>query len=96
MFYDSGQPVLLGDLVELDVGPGEQTRARVVMVGEDYSHSGVEESFERWVREDRVLSEGDVVVEMSECLENVESGNYMFTSLSGVKLIERVSKSYGT
>ncbi|WHI45385.1 hypothetical protein [Microbulbifer sp. VAAF005] len=84
MQYESGEEVRLGDIVEYDVDPNEYVSASVVMLGEDYSHSELEESFLQWVTTDNVLENDNVVVEVEH-----EKGNYMFTTLCCVKLLKR-------
>ncbi|WP_444913295.1 hypothetical protein [Microbulbifer sp. PAAF003] len=84
MQYESGEEVKLGDIVEYDVGPNEFVSANVVMLGEDYSHSELEEGFLQWVTTDNVLEKDNVVVEVEH-----EKDSYMFTTLCCFKLKRR-------
>ncbi len=96
MNYRDGRTVGLGDIVTVTVGPNKTAKARVVMLGEDYSHLEIEQSFLEWVRRDKVLAECDVVLDFIESnpFKHEDKryspvGNYMFTSLdAGVVLID--------
>jgi len=84
MKYESGEKVLLGDMVRFDSGPDQYTSAKVVMIGEDYSRLEIETDFLEWVVSEKVLEGSDVIVERKST-----PGSYMFTSLCCVELIKR-------
>jgi len=60
--YFDGSPIALGDRVTLPVPPGT-AKARVVMLGETYEHLEIDPGFVAWVKKDKVLEAGSVVVE---------------------------------
>jgi len=45
MEYRDSQKIILGDVVEIDMPEGKE-QAKVVMLGSNYSHLKLEESFE--------------------------------------------------
>lgn len=81
----------LGDIVKFDVGPEEYVSARVVMLGENYDHSGLSHDFLNWVISDKVLNTAEVVVEVES-----EKERYMFTSLGSVELVKRTKPGAST
>lgn len=83
MKYESGEMVLLGDVVRFDSGPDQYISAKVVMIGEDYSHLEIESDFLDWIVSEKVLGGSDVVVERKSV-----PGSYMFTGLCCVELIQ--------
>jgi hypothetical protein len=89
--YDDGTTVKLGDRVRAAV-PGGAARARVVMLGDTYEHLDIDPEFLTWVKRDRVLEPGHVVLEWidenpfgHEDPKYAPVGNHMFSPLdSGV------------
>ncbi|MES9834659.1 MAG: hypothetical protein ABW139_20700 [Candidatus Thiodiazotropha sp. DIVDIV] len=96
MNYTDGKEVQLGDLIEIDMPKGLEL-ARVVMLGENYQHLELEQSFKEWVLKEQILETNSIVVEWvgKNPLEHnnpeyAPVGNYMFTEIStDVKLRER-------
>lgn len=86
MNYESGERILLGDTVRFDSGPNQYVSAKVVMLGEDFSHLKLEQKLLDWVVADKVLDSEGVVVEVAS-----EAGRYMFTTICCVELIQRLS-----
>ena len=87
MRYHDGSPVALGDVVDVPV-PSGTARARVVMLGETYEHLGLDPGFLSWVKTDRVLRHGAVVIEWlgenpfaHDDPRYAPVGNYMFTDV---------------
>lgn len=87
MTYEDGSLVGLGDLVTVPI-PSGRAEARVVMLGEDYSHLNIDEQFISWVTKDRVLAPDSVVIEWTgqnpfahDDPSYAPAGNYMFTPL---------------
>jgi hypothetical protein len=83
--YFDGSPIALGDQVVLPV-PSGTAKARVVMLGETYEHLEIDPGFVSWVKKDRVLDTGSVVVEWIGNNPFVNSdpkyapvGNFMFS-----------------
>jgi hypothetical protein len=62
MTYYDGSAISLGDIVSVPI-PGGTARARVVMLGDSYEHSNIDEQFVSWVKRDKVLEPSSVVVE---------------------------------
>ena len=62
MKYFDGSHIALGDQVVLPV-PSGTAKARVVMLGETYEHLEIDPGFVSWVKKDKVLDAGSVVVE---------------------------------
>lgn len=99
MEYRDGTEILLGDIVEISMPNGLET-ARVVMLGETYEHLCLEQSFNDWVHEDRILSPESIVIEWvgHNPLEHNDPkyapvGNYMFTGIhEDIKLIKRAKQ----
>lgn len=96
MNYTDGKEVQLGDLVEIDMPKGLEL-ARVVMLGENYQHLELEQSFKEWVLKEQILETNSIVIEWvgKNPLEHnnpeyAPVGNYMFTGISAdIKLRER-------
>ena len=84
MKYESGEKVLLGDMVRFDSGPDQYTSAKVVMIGEDYSCLEIDPEFLNWIVSAKPLKGSEVVVEAA-----TTPGSYMFTTLCCVELIKR-------
>ena len=87
MRYHDGSPVALGDLVDVPI-PSGSARARVVMLGDTYEHSGVDPSFFSWVQAEKVLRPTAVVIEWlgenpfaHDDPRYAPVGNYMFTDI---------------
>jgi hypothetical protein len=87
MQYRDGKTVSLGDVVSVPI-PGGTARARVVMLSDTYEHLEIDEQFLSWVKSERILKEGSVVVEWlgANPLAHQDPayapvGNYMFTAL---------------
>jgi hypothetical protein len=87
MQYHDGTLVKLGDRVRAAV-PAGTAPARIVMLGDTYEHLEIDPQFLSWVKRDRVLEAGHVVLEWIE--ENpfahedpkcAPVGNYMFSPL---------------
>jgi hypothetical protein len=85
MQYYDGSPLALGDVVSLPV-PSGTAKARVVMLGDSYAHLDIDPGFVAWVKQDRVLDRGSVVVEwlgVNPFAHNdpkfAPVGNFMFT-----------------
>jgi len=62
MEYHDNQKISLGDIVELDMPEGTE-RAKVVMLGSNYEHLELSESFEKWVKKDKILETDSIVIE---------------------------------
>jgi len=96
MNYFDGREVRLGDLVEVSTAPGESSKGRIVMLGENYSHIAIELAFLEWVQKDKVLDKNALVIEWIEAnpLAHVDPryapvGNYIFAALdAGIMWIE--------
>ncbi|MEW8487953.1 MAG: hypothetical protein AB2705_22490 [Candidatus Thiodiazotropha sp.] len=96
MNYTDGKEVQLGDLIEIDMPKGLEL-ARVVMLGENYQHLELEQSFKEWVLKEQILEINSIVIEWvgKNPLEHnnpeyAPVGNYMFTGIStDIKLRER-------
>ncbi len=96
MNYTDGKEVQLGDLIEIDMPEGLEL-ARVVMLGENYQHLELEQSFKEWVLKEQILETNSIVIEWvgKNPLEHnnpeyAPVGNYMFTGIStDIKLRER-------
>ncbi|MCG7948711.1 MAG: hypothetical protein JAZ17_01895 [Candidatus Thiodiazotropha endolucinida] len=96
MNYTDGKEVQLGDLIEIDMPKGLEL-ARVVMLGENYQHLELEQSFKEWVLKEQILETNSIVIEWvgKNPLEHnnpeyAPVGNYMFTGIStDIKLRER-------
>ncbi|MCG7966021.1 MAG: hypothetical protein JAY63_05420 [Candidatus Thiodiazotropha taylori] len=96
MNYTDGKEVQLGDLIEIDMPKGLEL-ARVVMLGENYQHLELEQSFKEWVLKEQILETDSIVIEWvgKNPLEHnnpeyAPVGNYMFTGIStDIKLRER-------
>ena len=96
MNYTDGKEVKLGDLIEIDMPEG-LVLARVVMLGENYQHLELEQSFKEWVLKEQILETNSIVIEWvgKNPLEHnnpeyAPVGNYMFTGIStDIKLMER-------
>ena len=87
MRYADGSVAALGDTVNVPV-PGGTAKARIVMLGETYEHLDISEDFLAWVKTERILQEGAVVIEWvgpNPFAHNDQQyapvGNYMFTAL---------------
>lgn len=87
MRYHDGFPVALGDVVVVPV-PSGTARARVVMLGDTYEHLDLEQGFLSWVKADRVLRPGAIVIEWlgqnpfaQDDPQYAPVGNYMFTDV---------------
>jgi hypothetical protein len=87
MQYRDGSQVKLGDIVRVPVPTGT-ARARVVMLGDTYEHLDLEANFLRWVKAERKLEPGSVVVEWLESNPFAHNdpryapvGNYMFSPI---------------
>ncbi|MCG8095129.1 MAG: hypothetical protein JAZ17_16175 [Candidatus Thiodiazotropha endolucinida] len=96
MKYTDGKEVQLGDLIEIDM-PECLELARVVMLGENYEHLELDQSFKEWVLKEQILETNSIVIEWvgKNPLEHnnpeyAPVGNYMFTGIStDIKLRER-------
>lgn len=96
MNYTDGKEVQLGDLIDIDMPKGLEL-ARVVMLGENYQHLELEQSFKEWVFKEQILETNSIVIEWvgKNPLEHnnpeyAPVGNYMFTGIStDIKLRER-------
>ncbi|MCG7947146.1 MAG: hypothetical protein N0C84_12465 [Candidatus Thiodiazotropha taylori] len=96
MNYTDGKEVQLGDLIEIDMPKGLKL-ARVVMLGENYQHLELGQSFKEWVLKEQILETNSIVIEWvgKNPLEHnnpeyAPVGNYMFTVIStDIKLRER-------
>lgn len=96
MYYTDGNEIELGDLIEIDMPEGFEL-ARLVMLGENYQHLELVQSFKEWVLNDRILETDSIVIEWvgKNPLEHnnpeyAPVGNYMFTGISSdIKLRER-------
>lgn len=87
MRYYDGTAVTLGDIVQVPI-PSGSGRARVVMLGETYEHLDIDPGFLSWVKSDRVLRQGAVVIEWlgenpfaHDDPKYAPVGNYMFTDI---------------
>src|SRR5436190_16822880 len=87
MKYHDGRMVSLGDIVSVPVPSGE-AKARVVMLGETYTHLDIDPKFLAWVKEKRVLQPSSIVIEWLEDNplahtdpRHAPVGNYMFSPL---------------
>jgi hypothetical protein len=87
MRYADGSVVALGDTVIVPV-PGGTANARIVMLGQTYEHLNISEDFLAWVKTEKILQEGAVVIEWvgpNPFAHNDQRyapvGNYMFTAL---------------
>jgi hypothetical protein len=85
MQYADGSPLSLGDIVTVPI-PSGTARARIVMLGESYEHLDIDTDFLAWVKKDRILEPGSVVVEWIDGNPLAHSdpkyapvGNYMFS-----------------
>jgi hypothetical protein len=85
--YFDGSEITLGDVVSVPT-PDGSARARVVMLGDSYAHLEIDANFLEWVRSDRVLKAGSVVVEWLDKNPFAHSdrayapvGDYMFTAV---------------
>jgi hypothetical protein len=96
MRYFDGTVCNLGDEVELPIPEG-QAKCRVVMLGETYEHSSIDQEFLRWVTTKKVLERDSVVLEWlttnpfkSTNPKYAPVGKYLFSPLSeSVRFIER-------
>lgn len=96
MRYESGREVELGDFVRFDIGPEIFVEARVVMIGEDYSHLDIDSEFLGWVQSNSVLQDSEIVVEPASKREEQSSDKYMLTSLCCVEWLDRKRDAAGT
>src|SRR3954447_6226863 len=78
-------PLALGDQVTLPA-PSGSAKVRVVMLGETYEHLEIDPGFVSWVKKDKVLETGSIVVEWigSNPFAHTDpkyapAGNYMFS-----------------
>jgi hypothetical protein len=85
MKYADGSQLSLGDIVQVPV-PDGTAKARVVMLGDTYEHLDIDPSFVTWVKTEKQLKEGSIVVEWigqnplaHEDPRYAPAGNYMFT-----------------
>jgi hypothetical protein len=85
MKYADGSSVSLGDIVNVPV-PDGTAKARVVMLGDTYEHLDIDQRFITWVKDEKRLDEGSVVIEWigrnplaHEDPRYAPVGNYMFT-----------------
>jgi hypothetical protein len=83
--YFDGSPLALGDMVSLPI-PAGMAKARIVMLGETYEHLDIDPGFVSWVKKDKVLDRGSVVVEWvgSNPFAHTDpayapAGNFMFS-----------------
>jgi len=96
MEYFDNQEIILGDIVTLDMPEGRE-QAKVVMLGSNYEHLEIENSFETWVKKDKVLNSDSIVIEWiganplaHDDPNYAPLGNYMFMGISeDLKLIKR-------
>jgi len=86
MNYADGNPIALGDIVSVLVGPNKFVKARVVMVGDTYKHLDIDKEFVEWVTKERKLEKSSVVVEWIQANPFAENdpkyapvSNYMFS-----------------
>ena len=87
MKYHDGTEVLLGDVISVPTPEGF-AKARVVMLGDNYTHLPIDEQFLSWVKEERVLQKSSVVIEWLDSnpfahndLQYAPVGDYMFTTI---------------
>lgn len=87
MNYHDGSTVQLGDIVKVPIPKGT-AKARVVMLGDTYEHLDIDTQFITWVKADKVLKPGCVVIEWIEDNPFAHSdpryapvGQYMFSAL---------------
>jgi len=87
MRYFDGSEVGLGDIVRVPVPNGE-SKARVVMLGDTYAHSDIDEQFLSWVKESRTLRASSIVIEWlgenpfaHQDPKYAPVGNFMFTDV---------------
>ena len=85
MKYADGSPVSLGDIVNVPV-PDGTAKARVVMLGDTYEHLDIDAGFVTWVKNERQLNEGSVIIEWigknplaHDDPRYAPVGNFMFT-----------------
>jgi hypothetical protein len=85
MKYHDGSTIALGDRVTVPV-PSGTARARVVMLGDTYEHSGIDSQFLSWVKSEKILKDDAVVIEWIEDNPFAHNdpkyapvGNYMFS-----------------
>jgi hypothetical protein len=85
MRYHDGSTVSLGDIVTVPV-PSGTAKARVVMLGDSYTHLSIDEHFLVWVKTEKLLKPDSIVIEwldrnpLSHSNANYAPvGNYMFT-----------------
>jgi len=103
MEYHDNQKISLGDIFELDMSDGRE-RAKVVMLGSNYQHLELSESFETWVKKDKILDTDSIVLEWigknplaHDNPNYAPVGNYMFTGISeDLKLIKRNNNAQNT
>lgn len=65
MNYYDGSLISLGDIVTVPV-PNGVARGRVVMLGDTYEHSEIDQQFLEWVKRDRVLEVSSIVIQWVE------------------------------
>jgi hypothetical protein len=87
MKYHDGSTVTLGDIVSVPV-PSGTARARVVMLGDSYTHLSIDQQFLDWVKTEKLLKPNSIVIEwlgpnpLSHSDPNYAPvGNYMFTPI---------------
>lgn len=95
MKYHDGSTVSLGDIVTVPV-PSGAAKARVVMLGDSYAHLSIDEHFLVWVKTEKILKPGAIVIEwldrnpFSHSNPNYAPvGHYMFTPVDQYVIPDR-------
>jgi hypothetical protein len=85
--YHDGSTAQLGDIVRVPIPTGT-ARARIVMLGETYEHLDIDPGFVAWVKSDKVLRPGSIVIEWLDTNPFAHTdpqyapvGNFMFSAL---------------
>ena len=85
MKYHDGSQISLGDIVTVSIPSGIE-RARVVMLGDTYTHLDIDPQFVAWVESARILEAAQIVIEWLDRNPFAHTdpqyapvGNFMFT-----------------
>ena len=88
MNYHSGEKIDLGDIVTLDIGPGNYVKARVVLLGNDQTHLEMCSEYLQGIQEINLVESNMIVAEYLDN-DGHPVGNYCPTTLGGVELIKK-------
>lgn len=99
MYYEDGQIVRLGDIINIGLADGMH-RARVILLGETGAYDGIDEKTAKWAIESKHVDKNSVMAIWLD--ENPLShndpryapvANTISTDLCGIVLIERGTSS---